>query len=40
MAPRLRARVRAHLPSADQQAGLDAELAFQAGFDLKALPRG
>jgi homoserine kinase type II len=33
------ARVRAHLP-ADEQAELDAELAFQAGFDLKALPQG
>jgi homoserine kinase type II len=33
------ARVRAHLPL-DEQAELDAELAFQAGFDLKALPQG
>ncbi|WP_374484637.1 homoserine kinase [Zoogloea sp.] len=33
------ARVRAHLP-ADEQAELDAELAFQAGFDLAALPQG
>ncbi|MBS0347844.1 MAG: homoserine kinase [Proteobacteria bacterium] len=33
------ARVRAHLP-ADEQAELDAELAFQAGFDLTALPQG
>jgi len=33
------ARVRAHLP-ADEQAELDAELAFQAGFDLLALPQG
>ena len=33
------ARVRSHLP-ADQQAELDAELAYQAGFDLKALPQG
>ncbi|WP_374494818.1 homoserine kinase [Zoogloea sp.] len=32
-------RVRSHLP-ADEQAELDAELAFQAGFDLKALPQG
>jgi homoserine kinase type II len=33
------ARVRAHLPP-DQQAELDAELAYQAGVDLKALPQG
>lgn len=33
------ARVRAHLPT-DEQAELDAELAFQAGFDLAALPQG
>jgi len=33
------ARVHAHLP-ADEQAELDAELALQAGFDIKALPQG
>ena len=33
------ARVRPHLP-ADEQSELDAELAFQAGFDIKALPQG
>ena len=33
------ARVHAHLPP-DEQAELDAELAFQAGFDIKALPQG
>jgi homoserine kinase type II len=33
------ARVHAHLP-ADEQAELDAELTFQAGFDIKALPQG
>lgn len=33
------ARVRAHLP-ADERAELDAEIAFQAGFDLRRLPQG
>jgi len=33
------ARVRPHL-SAGEQAELDAEIAFQAGFDLEALPQG